>query len=85
MKEWANEINTLLTGQPPIYKLNTWVEEMAGMAAAFSGAAKDVRKAFGIRSEESASAPCPSCGASLTGTEGETVRCPYCGSYYTVD
>ena len=84
-KDWANEINTLLTGQPPIYKLNTWVEEVAGMAAALSGTVRDVRKAFGIRSDAAASAVCPSCGASITGTEGETVRCPYCGSYHTFE
>ena len=26
---------------------------------------------------------CPSCGASLSGTKGETIQCPYCGTTYT--
>ena len=85
VKEWANEINTLLTGQPPIYRLNTWVEEMAGMAATLTGTVRDVKKALGIRSDVTVSAACPSCGASISGTEGETVCCPYCGSFHTFD
>ena len=41
------------------------------------------RKAFGIKSTAQASGKCPGCGAPLSGTEGETVQCPYCGTYYT--
>lgn len=41
------------------------------------------RKAFGIKSTAQASGKCPGCGAPISGTEGETVQCPYCGTYYT--
>lgn len=83
VKEWVNGINTLLTGQPEIYKKEDWLEEMAHVSDVVSGAARKMRKAFGIKSTEQVSCKCPSCGASLTGTEGETIQCPYCGSNFT--
>jgi len=51
--------------------------------ASFNGAVKNLKKAFGVKSTEKISGKCPACGASITGTEGETVQCPYCGTYYT--
>ena len=83
IKQWANEINTLLTGGPAIYKMDEWVDEMQEMAEKLTGTVINVRKAFGIKSTEAASGRCPGCGASLAGTAGETVQCPYCGTYYT--
>ena len=84
VKEWANSINTILTGQPGRYKTDDWMEDIENFADGISDAAKKVRKAFGIKSTEQVSCRCPSCGASLTGIEGETVQCEYCGSYHTM-
>lgn len=83
IKDWANSINTMLTGQPDIYKKEDWLGEMEHVTEAFTGAVKKVRKVFGIKSTEQVSCKCPSCGASLTGIEGETIRCPYCGNNFT--
>ena len=84
VKEWADCINTMLTGQPARFKTGDWMEEIEEFAESFAGAAEKVRKAFGIKSTEQVSCSCPSCGASLTGMKGETVRCGYCGSYHTL-
>lgn len=84
VKDWANEINTLLTGQPPIYPIKNWMDDMKdleNMAAAFTGTVKSVKAVFGIK--ETTSCKCPACGASITGVTGETVACPYCGTYHT--
>jgi len=84
IKDWINQINTLLTGQPEIYKADAWMDDLENMADSLFGAAKKVRKAFGIKSTESLSCKCPSCGASISGFEGETVSCPYCGNFITL-
>lgn len=55
------------------------------MSDAFNGAVRSAKKVLGIKSTEQASCKCPACGASITGTVGETIRCPYCGSYYTFE
>ncbi|MBQ9062409.1 MAG: hypothetical protein IJ121_06260 [Eubacterium sp.] len=84
VKEWANCINTMLTGQPARFKTDDWMGEIEELAESFSGAAEKVREAFGLKSAEQVSCSCPSCGASLVGMKGETVRCGYCGSYHTL-
>ena len=38
---------------------------------------------FGIKSDRPVSCKCPSCGAALNGIKGETIKCPYCGTFYT--
>ena len=85
VKEWANAINGLLTGNADLYKKDDWMEDLGKMADTFYGAAKKVRKVFGIKSNEQVSCKCPYCGASLTGVEGETVKCPYCDNNYTFE
>ena len=59
--------------------------ELTEMSDAFTGAVRSAKKVLGIKSTEQASCKCPACGASITGTVGETIRCPYCGSYYTFE
>ena len=54
------------------------------MADSVNSTIRNLKKTFGIRSDEQVSIKCPSCGATLTGTEGETVKCPYCGSFTTL-
>ena len=85
VKDWANAINTLLTGQEAIYKKNDWTEDIGKMADTLFNASKKVRKTFGIKSTEMFTCKCPSCGASLSGTEGENVQCPYCGTFVTLE
>ena len=86
VKEWANAIQTLVTGQPGTYKTDDWLSglvDIQNIADTFSGAAKSVKKVLGIKSTEHVSVRCPACNAFLTGVEGVSVKCPYCGSYYT--
>lgn len=68
-----------------LYKSEDWVAELTEMSDAFNGAVRSAKKVLGIKSTEQASCKCPACGASITGTVGETIRCPYCGSYYTFE
>jgi hypothetical protein len=84
IKEWANSINSLLTGGAPIYKVRDDFADLEHIAETVSGVAKKIRQAFGIKSTVQVSCKCPRCGASLTGTEGETIQCPYCDSYVTL-
>ena len=85
IKEWCNDINTLLTGQQGMYKMNTGFEEMLDIVDRFDGSVRRIKKTFGIKSSEHMSGTCPSCGASIEGTEGETVQCPFCGSSFTFE
>lgn len=88
IKDWANDINSMLTGGPELYHKKSFLEEGADLlkfAENFDGAAKKFKKIFGIRSSEQLSRHCPSCGASITGREGETIKCPFCGGNYTFE
>ena len=84
IKEWANSINTLLTGGPALYKVGDDLADLEHFADTVSGAVRKVREAFGIKSKVQVSCKCPRCGASLTGIQGETIQCPYCDSYVTL-
>ena len=66
VKEWANAINGLLTGNADLYKKDDWMEDLGKMADTFYGAAKKVRKVFGIKSNEQVSCKCPYCDNNYT-------------------
>ena len=66
--EWVNNIIATVTGVP--------VESMTEPI-------EKIQSVFGIKSERKISCKCPSCGATLTGTKGDTIKCPYCGTFYT--
>ena len=85
VKEWANEINRLVTGQQDIYQIKDWTEDMEHIASAIDGSIRKVKRAFGIKETEVVSCQCPTCGASISGTIGETIQCPYCGNYHTFE
>lgn len=88
IKDWVNDINSMLTGGPEIYHKKGFFEDGASLlkfAENFEGATKKFKKIFGIKSSEQVSRYCPSCGASITGHEGETIKCPYCGGNYTFE
>lgn len=88
IKDWVNDINTMLTGGPAIYQKKSFLNDGADLlkfAENFDGAAKKFKKIFGIKSSERISRYCPSCGASISGHEGETIKCPFCGGDYTFE
>ena len=60
-----------------------FIENAAAAMEKINHIANKLRRTFGLQSTETMSADCPGCGASLTGTAGETVKCPYCGTYHT--
>ena len=60
-----------------------WVKDTLAMASTVEEAADKVRNIFGIKSNIEVSCNCPSCGAALTGTKGETKMCPFCGNPHT--
>lgn len=66
VKEWMNAINGLLTGNADLYKKDDWMEDLGKMADTFYGAAKKVRKVFGIKSNEQVSCKCPYCDNNYT-------------------
>ena len=49
----------------------------------FTTPIEKIQSVFGIKSDRKVSCKCPSCGATLTGTKGDTIQCPYCGTFYT--
>ena len=86
--EWVDEITIAMTGHRAerVEKqggLEKFSGEFVRIADNVNSAMGKFRKAFGIRSTEQASGHCPGCGAPIAGREGETVQCPYCGTYYT--
>ena len=52
-------------------------------AESMTDSVEKIQSVFGIKSTRQVSCKCPSCGASLSGTKGETIQCPYCGTTYT--
>ena len=83
--EFAAAVITTITGQE-VKAVSSDERFMEGAVAAMekiNHLANRIRRTFGLESTETMSATCPGCGASLTGTDGETVKCPYCGSYHT--
>lgn len=82
--EWVNNIIATVTGVP--VKKKSEYEEMAEFVAFAESMTEPIEKiqsVFGIKSDRKVSCKCPSCGATLTGTKGDTIKCPYCGTFYT--
>ncbi len=84
-REWADSITETITGEKVernsgFFDLDDFGDVMK-FAENISGATKMVKKAFGMKSTDQAACRCPSCSASLTGMEDETVQCPYCGTW----
>jgi hypothetical protein len=86
-KEWVDAITEVITGvkveRKGFMDDPFFTEGFLKMADNVDKAMGKFRKAFGIKSTAQASGKCPGCGAPISGTEGETVQCPYCGTYYT--
>ena len=61
-----------------------WVGETLAMAESVTNTINSLKSSLGIKSTEQVSIRCPSCGATLTGIKGDTVKCPYCGTYTTL-
>ena len=93
VKSWIAEITGVITGVHVEKKDDefAWVGDvMANMGAvtegldSLAGGLNNVRRAMGMKSTEEASCKCSACGASINGTRGESVQCPYCGTYNTL-
>lgn len=82
IKEWIRSISEAVTGNP-MPEEDDLLDDFAKFAETISGSVNKIKNAFGFGTKESVSCHCPSCGASITGRKGETIQCPYCGSYYT--
>jgi len=82
-RKMKNLISSVITGQPVPEDDDDFFNDIIGFANSIAGSVKKIKSAFGFQSEESVSCHCPSCGASISGVKGETIKCPYCGSYYT--
>ena len=90
VQQWINYINAAVAGEPIPQKgelddLFEDVEKMAAFMESFSGSVSEsinkVKDVLGIKSQEKVAMKCLSCGASLVGVRGETIECPYCGTY----
>jgi len=82
-KKMKNRIKEVITGQPVSDEDDDFFNDIIGFANTIAGSVNKIKSAFGFQKAESVSCHCPSCGASITGNKGETIKCPYCGSYYT--
>jgi ribosomal protein S27E len=86
--KWVNEINMLLTGNNAI-SADTANSVLAipgaeAIASAVAGTIDVFKNAFDRSRRESAepvSVKCPSCSGVVHGRRGDSVPCPYCGSY----
>ena len=87
VKEWIDAITEVITGvkveRKGFMDDPFLTEGFLKVAENVDKAMGKFRKAFGIKSTTQMSGNCPGCGAPIAGTEGETVQCPYCGTYYT--
>ena len=86
VKTWISHISSVITGAPVPQKgefddLFADMAKFSAVADSVTGSIKKVKGAFGIKSTEQIALHCPGCGASLSGTEGEVGKCPYCGSF----
>ena len=83
--EFAAAVISTITGQEVEVASgdDKFIENAAAALEKINHIANKLRRTFGLQSTETMSADCPGCGASLTGTAGETVKCPYCGTYHT--
>ena len=89
--EWENEIDdwvanivSVVTGVPVQKKSDLeGLQEAIAFAESVAEPIEKIQGLFGIKSDRPVSCKCPSCGAALNGIKGETIKCPYCGTFYT--
>lgn len=82
---WAAKINEVVTGQPAAQVRSSASLAIPG-AEAVAGALKDTFDVFKGKFGAKSAAPvattgkCAACGAPMTGFQGQTATCEYCGS-----
>ena len=82
--EWVENIVSVVTGVPVQKKSDLeMMQDALAFAESMTDSVEKIQSVFGIKSTRQVSCKCPSCGASLSGTKGETIQCPYCGTTYT--
>lgn len=84
VQEWIDKITEVITGKKVERDEYAWLGETLAMAESVTSTINSLKGALGIKSTEQVSMRCPSCGATLTGTKGETVQCQYCGTFTTL-
>lgn len=84
VQKWIDKITEVITGVKVERDEFAWVGETLAMAESVTNTIEGLKRSLGIRSTEQVSVKCPSCGATLTGIKGDTVECPYCGSFTTL-
>ena len=82
--DWVENIVSVVPGVPVHKKsdMEMLQEEMA-FAKSEAEPIEKIQGLFGIKSDRPVSCKCPSCGAALNGIKCETIKCPYCGTFYT--
>ena len=82
--EWVENIVSVVTGVPVHKKSDMeMLQEAVAFAESVAEPIEKIQGLFGIKSDRPVSCKCPSCGAALNGIKGETIKCPYCGTFYT--
>lgn len=92
IREWINAIYQLTVGHDAPKealgksKIGEFLdqENIADTFGRVFGSFENARKRKKAEAAEAVAARCPSCDASVKGKPGETVTCPYCGSYVTI-
>ena len=84
-EDWVADVIGQITGIPVEKKGEfDWVGDIVGMADSVSEGINKMKSALGIKSTEQVSWKCAGCGASISGIRGESIQCPYCGTYTTL-
>ena len=82
--EWVENIVSVVTGVPVHKKSDMeMLQEAMAFAESVAEPIEKIQGLFGIKSDRPVSCKCPSCGAALNGIKGDTIKCPYCGTFYT--
>lgn len=86
--KWAEKITEVVTGAKatPSKATRYIIPGTEIIAKTLKGTIDTYKDALGItKKEEHVSCQCPACCASVEGVKGETVQCPYCRTYITLN
>lgn len=82
VEDWIADITEVITGRKVERKTGFEdISDMMAFADNVAGAVNHVKSAFGIKPTEQGAIKCSGCGSSLSGTVGEVLKCPYCGTF----
>lgn len=92
IRTWINEISHILTGEDAAEdalgkgRLESFFaeEDLADGIGRMFGTFQNALTRKRREAAQDVSARCPSCNASVKGRPGDTVECPYCGTFITL-